>query len=159
MTPKRTASQIALIIEELIKAGLSVQQNWPALTGGPRGIQEIAIAGNPPLSTAMRNIPYKDVYASVDTEKAFHVKMLDGALIQMCYRFDKGRIESHRLCMFPAPDLESFDFDPESYERDDLYADIVGHNVVHFPIRFDFNQDPSKHIDVRHPMSHMTLGQ
>jgi hypothetical protein len=156
---KRTASQIRLIITKLIKTGLSIQQNWPVLTGRPRGIEEIAITGNPPLSTAMKNIPYKDIYTSIESERAFHVKMLDGALIQMCYRFNQGRIESHRLCMFPAPDLDSFDFDPEPYDRDEVYADIVGRNVVHFPIRFDFDQNPLKHVDVKHPKSHMTLGQ
>jgi len=159
MTAKRTVSQIRLIITKLIKTGLSIQQNWPVLTGRPRGIEEIAITGNPPLSTAMKNIPYKDIYTSIVAEKAFHVKMLDGALIQMCYRFNGGHIDSHRLCMFPAPDLDSFDFDPEPYDRDEVYADIVGHNVVHFPIRFDFDQSQLKHVEVKHPKSHMTLGQ
>jgi hypothetical protein len=159
MSPKLTVGQIGQIITKLIRAGLSVQQNWPALTGRTSGIQEIAIPGNPPLSTAMKNIPYKDIYISIEAEKAFHVKMLDGALLQMCYRFDHGQIQSHRLCMFPAPDLDSFDFDPEPYDRDEVYADIIGHNIVHFPIRFDFDRNPIAHINVKHPMSHLTLGQ
>jgi hypothetical protein len=107
----------------------------------------------------MKNIPYRDIYDAMQLGNAFHIRMLDGAFIQMCYRFSADKIESHRLCMFPAPELESFDNDPDAYERDELYADIIGRNIVHFPVRFDFNVDAAKHVDVRHPKSHLTLGQ
>jgi hypothetical protein len=158
MTPKATIVEINGIIKRLIEASLSDQQNWPALTT-LGGIDEICIPGNPPLSVAMKNISYRDIYAAMEAGKAFHIRMLDGAFIQMCYRFSANEIASHRLCMFPAPELESFDNDPDIYERDELYADIIGKNIVHFPVRFDFDVDPGKHIDVRHPKSHLTLGQ
>jgi hypothetical protein len=158
MTPKATVTEITTIIRKLVEASLSDQQNWPALTS-VGGFDEICIPGNPPLNVAMKNIPYKDIYDAMEQGKAFHIRMLDGAFIQMCYRFSAKKIVSHRLCMFPAPELESFDNDPDIYERDELYADIVGKNIVHFPVRFDFDIDPAKHVDVRHPKSHLTLGQ
>ena len=32
-------------------------------------------------------------------------------------------------------------------------------NIVPFPIRFDFDADDKRHVDLSHPKSHLTLGQ
>jgi hypothetical protein len=61
------------------------------------------------------------------------------------------------LAFFPSPNLDCFQNDPEIYELDDIYADILSKNIVTFPIRFDF--DPANFTDVDHAKSHMTLGQ
>lgn len=158
MTPKRTVAQINEIISRLVEASLSNQQNWPSVTESG-GIKEITVPGTPELNVAMKNVPYPDIYRAMEESRAFHVKMLDGALIQMCYRFSQEGILSHRLCIFPAPELENFDNDPELYEHDALYGDITAKNIVHFPVRFDFDSDPNKHVDIKHPKSHLTLGQ
>jgi hypothetical protein len=85
--------------------------------------------------------------------------MLDGALIYLSYRFVNGDICEHSLCFFPSPDLELFQNDPELYTSDEIYADVVARNIVPFPIRFDFNNDETRFVEIHHPYSHLTLGQ
>lgn len=85
--------------------------------------------------------------------------MLDGALISLRYRFKAGVICEHSLSYFPSPDLENFQNEPEIYLEDEIYADVIARNIVPFPVRFDFSDDPKKFVDVHHPYSHLTLGQ
>ncbi|MEQ1560476.1 MAG: DUF2290 domain-containing protein [Methyloglobulus sp.] len=83
--------------------------------------------------------------------------MLDGALIQMLYSYRDNKLVFHRLAFFPAPNLESFQNEPDIYEDDEIYADILGRNIVTFPIRFDY--DPDNFEEIEHPKTHATLGQ
>src|SRR5208283_5983238 len=100
------------------------QQNYPVLKNtGPR-TGEIWIAGTPNLSVSMKDVPYSEIYALLDEGGAYHIRMIDGGLLQMCYRFHRNRLIGHRLCLFPAPHLENYDADPDAYENDELYADI-----------------------------------
>lgn len=85
--------------------------------------------------------------------------MIDGSLIQIMYSFHHEEITSHRLAFFPSPSLESFQNEPELYENDELYADVLAKNLVTFPLRFDFDSDVEKFIEIHHPKSHMTVGQ
>ena len=158
MTPGQVFKEIQTIIHRMIEAGLSNQQNYPSIRKVGNS-SEIGITGVPPISVSLKNKPYSEIYDELDKAHAYHLRMIDGALLQMCYRFEKRTITAHRLCVFPAPHLENFDTDPESYDKDELYADIVGKNIVHVPIRFDFDASDGKHVDVRHPKSHLTLGQ
>jgi hypothetical protein len=158
MTPNQAIAQIQLIITRLIETGLSNQQHPPAMKKTGK-YSEIGIAGAPSLSVSMKDQPYEDIYDLLDQSGAYHVRMLDGALVQMCYRFENRSAIAHRLCVFPAPHLESYDVDPGSYDKDEIYADIVGRSIVHIPIRFDFDASDNVHVDVHHPKSHLTLGQ
>jgi hypothetical protein len=85
--------------------------------------------------------------------------MLDGALITLRYRFSAGLVSEHSLSYFPSPDLEHFQNDPELYLSDEIYADVVARNIVPFPVRFDFNGDRRRFVEIDHPYSHLTLGQ
>jgi len=85
--------------------------------------------------------------------------MLDGAIVQLLYDFVGDELVGHRLSYFPSPSLEPYQNEPELYEDDEIYADILKKNVVPFPLRFDYSSEDAKHIDVQHPKSHLTLGQ
>ena len=86
------------------------------------------------------------------------MKMPDGALIQMMYRYSQNALQSHRLAFFPSPYLEEFQNNPDIYLQDDVYADIVARNIVPFPLRFDYTRNqPTERIG--HPKAHLTLGQ
>ena len=85
--------------------------------------------------------------------------MPDGALIQIAYRFLGTELTGHRLAFFPSPYLEDFQNDPDIYEADEIFADIVAKNVVPFPLRFDFDSDDGRFKALHHPKSHLTLGQ
>ena len=41
---------------------------------------------------------------------------------------------------------------------DEIYADVVGREVVPFPLRFDYDARVKKQ-EVYHPACHLTLGQ
>jgi len=157
MTADEILVEINVSIRRLIEVGLSVQQNWPILKTFPGNRKEIAIAGSPELTISMKDEPYWEVYEQLLEARAFHVQMIDGTLIQMLYRFEGKKLISHRLCTFPAPNLDPYDNEPKSYEEDEIYADIIAKNIVHVPMRFDYNPDDHKEVD--HPMSHLTLGQ
>jgi hypothetical protein len=158
MTPNQVVTEIRSLIQRMIEEGLSNQQNYPSLT--TLGNQtEIGISGSPPINVSMKDQPYAEIYDALDKGGAYHIRMIDGALVQMLYRFNRRTITAHRLCVFPAPYLESYDSDPEIYENDEIYADIVSKSIVHVPIRFDYSSDQNIHVDVHHPKSHLTLGQ
>ena len=109
MTPAQIVTQIKNVIQKMIEVGLSNQQNYPVLTDtGPRA-NEIGIAGAPRLSVSMKKVPYRTIYEALDRSGAYHIRMIDGALLQMCYRFDKDTVIAHRLCMFPAPHLPNYE--------------------------------------------------
>lgn len=144
--------QIEKITAKLIEIGLSAEQNFPSNQSG-----RIAYSGMQDVSIAMKNIAYEEIYKKLEETKNYNIKMLDGALIQMLYSFEDNKLISHRLAFFPAPSLESFQNEPELYENDEIYADILGRNIVTFPIRFDY--DPDNFEEIKHPKTHATLGQ
>lgn len=153
VNPVIILKQVESITSTLIRIGLSVQQNYPSNQQG-----NIAYSGMQDISIAMKNIAYEEIYKTLEEAKNYNIKMLDGALIQMLYNFDKKNcLVSHRLAFFPAPSLESYQNEPNIYEQDEIYADILAKNIVTFPIRFDY--DPNNFVDIEHPRSHVTFGQ
>jgi hypothetical protein len=144
--------QINDITSKLIEVNLSVQQHFPSLKD-----ENIYIAGNHDLSTALKNIPYQDIYTVLDKENNYNIKMIDGALIQLMYSFSGDELIKYRLAFFPSPNLDEFQNNSEIYETDDIYADVIDKNIVTSPIRFDY--DPKNHISLEHPKSHLTIGQ
>jgi len=159
MTPQQTLTQINDLIGALISLSLSNEQNFPATHGKTTGAFEITVGNSEKMSIALRNVAYRDIYGELDKEKCFNIKMIDGALVSLCYRFRARAICEHRLSYLPSPDLEHFQNDPELYLEDKIYADVLAKNIVPFPIRFDYSNDPAKFMDVHHPYSHLSLGQ
>lgn len=157
MTLLEIKQQIDKITSELMLYSLCDEQNYPIISNNIISFENAR--GN--LSKALKNVPYSDIYNELNKNKAFNIKMLDGALILMLYEFEKSRkldkLNKHNLSFFPSPNLEAFQNEPEIYEEDEIYADIISKNIVPFPIRFDF--DPLNHQIIEHPKSHLTLGQ
>ncbi len=154
MTIELVLHQINDVTSKLIGASLCEEQNFPSEKDGV-----IYISGSHDQSIALRNLPYSDIYATLEQGKNFNIKMMDGALIQLMYNFDKsdGTLKKYRLAFFPSPSLEEFQNNSDIYELDEIYADVVSKNIVSTPIRFDY--DPKNHIITEHPKSHMTIGQ
>ncbi|GHV03643.1 hypothetical protein AGMMS50229_03280 [Campylobacterota bacterium] len=153
---KDVVGQIHKLTEMLIGLSLCNQQNYPSISSSKGRLEEIGIENHLSMSIALKNIPYNEIYAELCRTKAYNLMMLDGALLQMMYRFNNNNIESHRLAFFPSPSLEKFQNNPDIYLKDEIYADINARNIVPFPLRFDFN---AQFIDAQHPKSHLTLGQ
>ena len=159
MTPNETYNQIRDLITNLVELGLSDEQNFPSFRREIGHKTLLTIPGTPNLTIAMKNMEYREIYAELERTKSFNIRMLDGALVQFLYTFAGNNLTSHRLAYFPSPHYETFQSEPELYLDDEIYADILSKNIVPFPVRFDFDTSDEKHIDVRHPKSHLTLGQ
>ena len=159
MTPQQTLRQVNELTEALVGLSLSNEQNFPATHGNTNTAFEITVSTAAGMSVALKNVAYRDIYGELEKAQCFNIKMLDGALITLRYRFRAGVICEHSLSYFPSPDLEHFQNEPEIYLEDEIYADVIARNIVPFPVRFDFSDDPAKFVDVQHPYSHLTLGQ
>jgi len=159
MTPKDTLSQLTDLMTALIGLSLSNEQHFPSTKGDFENAFEITVGNAASMSVALKNIAYQDIYRELDQARSYNFKMLDGALVILRYRFLSGEIVEHSLSYFPSPDLEHFQNDPELYLLDEIYAEVVARNIVPFPIRFDFNNDEGKFVEIHHPYCHLTLGQ
>jgi hypothetical protein len=147
-------AEIERITASFIENSLCNRQNFPAVTNAG-GLVDVGFSGGGSLSIALKDVPYSEVYDAYDREGSYNFKMLDGALIQLLYRFRGDQLESHRLAFFPSPYLDQFQNEPEIYEADDVFAEVVSRAIVAFPVRFDFSSDDALFVDVHHP----TLGQ
>ncbi|MCK5402420.1 MAG: DUF2290 domain-containing protein [Flavobacteriaceae bacterium] len=146
--------QITSITSILIEAGISVCQNFPSHKNG-----DVSFEGKDKISIALKNIPYINLYAELLNAKCYNMKLLDGALIQLMYRFHDDKIISHRLSFFPSPYLEDYQNALEAYENDELYGDVVRDNIMPFPIRFDFSNEQKIYKEIYHSKTHLTLGE
>ncbi|MCL1472699.1 DUF2290 domain-containing protein [Argonema antarcticum] len=150
-------NEIATVTTKLISIGLSVTQNFPSSTNIGKNSCQIAYSDMQDLSIVLKNVDYKEMYNELDKNRNYNIKMIDGALIQFMYTYEKNNLSSHRLAFFPSPFLEDFQNAPELYENDEIYADIIAKNILPVPIRFDY--DPDNHQELHHPKCHLTLGQ
>ncbi len=159
LTPNATRMQIHDIVLYMMDTGLSDDQNFPHLDDRERPLVRVSFPGAEYVGIALRDRPYDEIYGDLAASRAFNIKMLDGALVQMTYQFHQGGLLNHRLAFFPSPSLAQFQNDPQSYFDDDIYADIVANNIVHVPMRFDYDASEDLHQLLTHPKSHLTLGQ
>ena len=150
-------SQINTITEKLIAVGLSVRQNFASCKPLGRDSYEIGYTGMRDLSVVLKNLEYTKVYQELDNSENYNIKMIDGALIQLLYTYESSILSSHRLAFFPSPFLHNFQNEPEIYEEDEIYADIIAKNILPVPVRFDY--DPENYQELDHPKCHLTLGQ
>ncbi|MCD4818324.1 MAG: DUF2290 domain-containing protein [Candidatus Cloacimonetes bacterium] len=158
ITPENIRKQVESITTDLINCSLSEEQKFPSLRNEPSNIKKIDF-GKSDLSIVLKNRPYKEIYNELLRTQSFNLKMIDGALIQLMYKFHLNSLQSHRLAFFPSPYLEEFQNNPEIYEEDCIYADIIKKNIVPFPLRFDFDCRKEVVTILDHPQSHLTLGQ
>jgi hypothetical protein len=154
---KSIIQEINDITAKLIRLGLTDQQNYPSCIKTGENQFQIGPSNGKDLAVVLKNVDYADIYNVLDQDKNFILKMLDGALVQFMYRYEDSVITYHRLAFFPSPFLEHFQNEPEIYETDEIYADIIARNILPVPIRFDY--DPVNHTEIDHPQAHLTLGQ
>lgn len=158
-TPNGTRVRINDLIGYLVEKGLADVQHYAYLSDIGRDHQQVTFPGAKQVTAALRDRSYHEIYEQLAAARAYNVKMLDGALIQMTYRFGAGELIYHRLAFFPAPHLEEFQNNPEIYLTDERFADVVARNVVPVPLRFDYAATAGAERTATHPLSHLTLGQ
>lgn len=157
MNPTEIYTQITQLTSEIIKSALCDHQNFPSKKNLPNGIVEIGV-NSIEKSIFLKNISYRQLYYELLKQKFYNIKMIDGGLITLLYRFKNNELIAHRLTFFPSPDLEIFQNEPELYLNDELYLEFLDKKIVGVPLRFDFDSGEA-FIPVEHPKSHFTLGQ
>ena len=155
-TPNQIVKQINELIKYLVEISLADDQCFAFQRPG-KDIVQVTFDGAEHVSIALKDRYYEEIYQHLKQDRAYNVKMLDGALIQMMYAFANGTLQRHRLTFFPAPHLEEFQNNPDIYQEDEIYADVIAKNIVPFPVRFDYDAD--HYQELVHPKSHLTLGQ
>ena len=154
--PRDILIAINSITRKVVEEGLVDHENQVSLQQS-NNKTIITWAGQTDISYILKGLHYTDVYNRLESENQYNFKMLDGALVQMMYMFRGRRLISHRLAFYPNPFLHTYQDEPEIYNNQELYGDIVSKELYPFPIRFDY--DPEQFVDVDHPESHLTLGQ
>lgn len=157
MDPKSILKQINRLTSDVIQAGICDAQNFPSLVERPGGVTEIGLSSID-SSIFLKKISYSEMYLELLKRKHYNLKMIDGALISLLYRFKNNDIVAHRLSFFPAPSLEVFQNEPDLYLEDEIYLEFLDKRIVTVPLRFDFDSSEA-FVPVEHPKSHLTLGQ
>lgn len=147
--------QINDIIQKLVYEGICDDQNYAILKYTTESLMDVTFPEASNLAVSLKNIEYDEIYKELSKNKQYHIKMADGNLLQLLYRIEGEKIISHRLTMFPSRNLELYQNEPDLYEQDCIYADILKKNIVTFPLRFDYDYKP---ID-NHPKCHLSIGQ
>lgn len=155
---KMVFNQIYQLTSDLVGTALCNDQNFPIQKGLSWDDCQIEIPSIN-VSAALKHKPYQELFYELDRARSFNLKLLDGALIQLQYKFKDDLLVGHRLAFFPNPDLASFQENPDDYLDDEIYLDITDPRVVVTPLRFDYDNREDVVKDVEHPMSHLTIGQ
>ncbi len=159
LTPNQIREQINELIGYLVEIGLADAQYFAFQRSVRGNVVQVTFERAEHVSIALRDRAYDEIYKRLVQARAYNVKMLDGALIQMMYEFADVTLQRHRLAFFPAPHLEEFQNSPDIYLDDEIYADVVAKNIVPFPVRFDYDARDDQRQELAHPKSHLTLGQ
>ena len=99
-TPNDIQRQVERLTTDMVGLSLCDHQNYPSLRNIGQGYQEIGISNRTNISYALKNISYRNVYIELNRTQTYNLKMLDGALIYMTYRFRHNQIEKHSLAFF-----------------------------------------------------------
>lgn len=153
MKPKNILKEVKNITTELIRVGLADEFSNPILNDN-----NVCWNRCSDISISMKNIPYKDIYRKIISDKNFNFKFPDGGVIQLLYNFDSDGLLKHRLAFFPSPDFEEFQNNPDIYNNDELYGDVVDRQVMPVIVRIDYNRYEVE-SEIHHPYCHLTLGQ
>ena len=157
MRSKQIINAINGIVCSLVELGLASDKNYTGIRKTKEGDTVISVSEKPGVSF-LRCESYSALYHEVEDRRAFDFKLLDGALISMCYVLRRNdTLKSHRLAFLPSPQLPQFQDYQTQYIGDVPYIDVVGPQVKPVPLRFDFDIDNARPIT--HPASHLTIGQ
>lgn len=149
--------QINQLVACLVEKSLLDDFNYAILKQNDR---EVTFPGSEQISFTLKNTDYAEIYNNLILSRAYLAKFPDGALLLMRYLYDnQNKLQQSSLGFYPSPDLEQFQNDPDLYLEDVVYAEVIARNIVPFPIRFDFDCREGSYKSLKHPKSHLTLGQ
>ncbi|MFY1684787.1 DUF2290 domain-containing protein [Micromonospora sp. WMMD730] len=156
---RRVAREIQDLTGFLIEQGFSQDQNYPVEVQTGRDAFVVSFSNTTSFAPMLKDRPYPEMHKELQGDRAFNVLMIDGAMLQLTYSFGGGMLVQSRLAFLPSPSLLDYQNDPELYEEDILYADVIDKKAVSVPLRFDYDARPGVASSLLHPVSHLTLGQ
>ena len=156
---QQVLNEINSIITVLVQTGLVDDQNFAYVERSGSELFSVKYSADLPFGSVFHRSRYHDQYWEYRRRRSFNLLMLDGALVQMSYEFKLRRLLRHRLAFLPSPSLLDFQNHPDLYFEDILDADVVDKRVAAVPIRFDYDSRPGVPVVLKHPKSHLTLGQ
>ncbi|MBD3192577.1 MAG: DUF2290 domain-containing protein [Candidatus Heimdallarchaeota archaeon] len=146
--------EIRNLTQLLVEKSISVSQNYPRVLNNT-----ITWSNFQNLAFTLQDEPYETIYKSCRKAKDYNFMLIDGALIQMQYKFNRNNLVSHILRFYPNPNFENYQDNPEEYEElyfgIELFTDMINKKAIVFPLRFDFS---NVHNEMLHPMVHATFG-
>lgn len=151
---EKVFQELKKITQELIRCGLAEEYNVPIIR------QTDIVWGNfKDVSLYLKNMDYSKIYSEMEKDHNYNIKLPDGGILQLMYRFN-GRgteLQSHRLAYYPSPSYEIYQNDADLYDADYIYGDILNKDILPVVIRADYNRDEVE-SEIHHPYSHITLG-
>ena len=111
------------------------------------------------ISLYLKNLDYTTIYNEMEKNHNYNIKLPDGGILQLMYRFNRTgtELQSQRLGYYPSPSYEIYQNDAELYDEDYIYGDILNKDILPVIIRADYNKDDVE-SEAHHPYSHITLG-
>lgn len=151
---KKVFGEVRKVTQELIRCGLAEEYNFPVMQK-----TEVVWEKYNDISSYLKNMDYSIIYNEIEKNHNFNIKLPDGGMLQLMYRFNSRgtELQSHRLAYYPSPSYEIYQNNPELYDADYLYGDILNKNVLPVIIRADYNNEDLD-SEIHHPYSHITLG-
>lgn len=151
---EKVFKEVRKVTKELIRCGLAEEYNFPMMQKA-----EVVWEKYSDISYYLKNMEYSNIYSEIEKNHNFNVKLPDGGILQLMYRFNSHgtELESHRLAYYPSPSYENYQNDAELYDADYLYGDILNKDVLPVIIRADYSRKKVR-SQIHHPYSHITLG-
>ena len=151
---EKVFQELKKITQELIRCGLAEEYNVPIIRQ-----TDIVWSNFKDVSLYLKNMDYYKIYSEMEKDHNYNIKLPDGGILQLMYRFN-GRgteLQSHRLAYYPSPSYEIYQNDADLYDEDNIYGDILNKDILPVVIRADYNRDEIE-SEIHHPYSHITLG-
>lgn len=96
MNPVDVLNQIKRLTTDVIAVGICDEQNFPSIKSYTGNISEIGVSSSD-NSIFLKDVPYREMYSELVKKRNYNIKMIDGALISLLYRFQGNELVSHRL--------------------------------------------------------------
>ena len=146
--------ELKKITKELIRCGMAQEYNFPIIQQ-----TDVVWQNFKDISLYLKNLDYTTIYNEMEKNHNYNIKLPDGGILQLMYRFNRTgtELQSHRLGYYPSPSYEIYQNDAELYDEDYIYGDILNKDILPVIIRADYNKDDVE-SEAHHPYSHITLG-
>ncbi|WP_373215560.1 DUF2290 domain-containing protein [Ruminococcus sp. 5_1_39BFAA] len=146
--------EVKRVTQELIRSGLAEEYNFPIIQN-----TDVVWEKYHDVSLYLKNMDYATIYKEIEEGHNFNIKLPDGGMLQLMYRFNNRGTEllAHRLAFYPSPSYEIYQNDAELYDADYIYGDILNKDVLPVIMRIDYCNGEID-SEIHHPYSHITLG-